>query len=307
MPIIENDPWRYQYFNNVSCPDSVQISTDDPCSYTLYPEHRWVYNKMKICETQGIEHAPHGVMPKNYPVFSKPIYNLNGMGVGAYILNDDNDYYKYYQPGHFWMELFTGEHVSSDAAVVDGIVKWWRHTIGIPKKGGTFDYWIIQAEVHEKIEEYCNEWMKLNLRSYSGMINFETIGGRIIEAHLRVIDQWPDLYGEHWINSVVELYANNNWQFEDKNRRTGYSVILFSDQQTKLYKHPPENLINEIKNMNDISSIQITFHENPVDFAKQPAPPGGMRLAVINCFNLKTGFKAREKLANYFFSNESCN
>ena len=30
---------------------------------------------------------------------------------------------------------------------------------------------------------------------YTGMVNFETIGGRIIEAHLRFADQWPDLYG----------------------------------------------------------------------------------------------------------------
>ena len=27
------------------------------------------------------------------------------------------------------------------------------------------------------------------------MINLETIGGRIIEVHLRFADQWPDLYG----------------------------------------------------------------------------------------------------------------
>jgi hypothetical protein len=30
------------------------------------------------------------------------------------------------------------------------------------------------------------------------MVNLETIGGRIIEVHLRFADQWPDLYGARW-------------------------------------------------------------------------------------------------------------
>ena len=34
-----------------------------------------------------------------------------------------------------------------------------------------------------------------HLAGYTGMLNLETIGGTIIEAHLRFADQWPDLYG----------------------------------------------------------------------------------------------------------------
>ncbi|MDE2261386.1 MAG: hypothetical protein KGL45_02565 [Gammaproteobacteria bacterium] len=35
---------------------------------------------------------------------------------------------------------------------------------------------------------------------------------RIIEAHLRVTDQWPDLYGRHWLDAVVELYSKSTWR-----------------------------------------------------------------------------------------------
>ena len=38
-------------------------------------------------------------------------------------------------------------------------------------------------------------WVARNLAGYTGMANLETIGGRIIEVHLRFTDQWPDLYG----------------------------------------------------------------------------------------------------------------
>ncbi len=37
MPICEADPWRFQYFENVACPDDVRISTEDPDSWKWYP------------------------------------------------------------------------------------------------------------------------------------------------------------------------------------------------------------------------------------------------------------------------------
>jgi hypothetical protein len=72
VPIVEKDPWRMQYFERVACPEDVVIPTDDEESWRLYPAHRWVYNKLLICETQGLEHGPHGIAPSHFPVFSKP-------------------------------------------------------------------------------------------------------------------------------------------------------------------------------------------------------------------------------------------
>jgi hypothetical protein len=47
-----------------------------------------------------------------------------------------------------------------------------------------------------------------HLGGYTGMLNVETIGGTIIEAHLRFADQWPDLYGAGWVEAVVGLYEH---------------------------------------------------------------------------------------------------
>ena len=129
MPIVENDPWRAQYFTGVRCPDDVVIPTDDPEAYRLYPAHRWVYDKLRICETQRLEHGPHGVAPRAFPVFSKPIYNLRGMGVGGRVLRSRAEYDEVQTPGHLWMPLLTGAHVSTDVAVEDGVPRWWRHTV----------------------------------------------------------------------------------------------------------------------------------------------------------------------------------
>ena len=300
MPIVESDPWRTQYFAAVSCPDNVVIPTDDQLAYQLFPQHRWIYNKLLICETQGLENAPHDIMPRQFPVFSKPIYNMRGMGSGSKIIESPEQFRAALQPGHMWMPLLTGEHVSTDAAVIDGEPLWWRHTIGKTLEQGTFDHWVILGESRPEIERYCGDWLRRHLKGYTGCVNFETIGAKIIEAHLRFADQWPDLYGPGWIEAVVDLYASGNWRFCDDSRRTGYSITLFGAHGPR-YRKPDAEAVNEFLSWPGVSSIQMTFHEDKAP-ELHSMPPGGFRLAIINCWNPETGFKVRERLATMFRS-----
>jgi hypothetical protein len=301
MPIVESDPWRTQYFTAVSCPDNVVIPTDDELAYQLFPKQRWIYNKLLICETQGLDNAPHDIMPRQFPVFSKPIYNLRGMGNGGKIIESPEQFKAEVQPGHMSMPLLTGEHISSDTAVINGNPVWWRHTIGKALPRGMFDHWVVLEESRPDIERYCGDWLRRHLKDYTGCVNFETIGAKIIEAHLRFADQWPDLYGPGWIEAVVDLYANGRWRFFDDRRRTGYSVVLFGAHGRR-YKKPDERAVRELLSWPGVSSIQMTFHDDkPPELHSMP--PGGFRLAIINCWDVETGFKIRERLAMMFRSN----
>ena len=51
--------------------------------------------------------------------------------------------------------------------------------------------------------------------------------------------------------------------------------------------------------MPGVSSVQITFDEDG-DPLLQPMPPGGFRLAVVNCWDLEAGFAARDQLRSCF-------
>jgi hypothetical protein len=298
MPIIEADPWRAQYFTAVACPDDVVVPTDDELAYQRYPEHRWVYNKLLICETQGLDNAPHDIMPPEFPVFSKPIYNLRGMGSGGRIIRSAEQFQAAVQPGHMWMALLTGEHVSSDAAVIDGEPVWWRHTVGKSLDDGMFDYWVILEEAKPEIEAYCGTWLRRHFRGYSGCVNIETIGAKIIEAHLRFADQWPDLYGQGWLDAVVDLYGNGRWTYRDRERRTGYSIVLFGGHGRRYIK-PGRDAIDALLAPPEISSIQLTFHQDKAP-ELHAMPPGGFRLAVINCWDLASGLRVREQLERLF-------
>ena len=276
MPIHERDPWRAQYFAGVDCPDNVFIPTDDYNAYRWNLPHRWVYNKLQIAESQDLSCAPHGVEPKTYPVFSKPIYNLAGMGVGSRALWNSSDYAAYETPGHMWMTLLDGEHVSSDIAVIKGKVHWVRNCVGLAGPAGTFDYWIVEAHRRPALENYCVNWIESRLNDYTGMLNIETIGGKIIEMHLRFSDQWPDLYGLGWLDAMVGVYSRGRWEFAEKARVPGYSVALFGPHG-RGFAHPSKEIRYKVLAMSGISSSQITFHEGRSRSPRHAAgrvPPG---------------------------------
>jgi hypothetical protein len=300
MPICEADPWRLQYFGHVTT--AANIPTEDSDSWQWYPAQRWIYNKLAVALSQRLDAGPHGTPPPRFPVFSKPIVNLKGMGVGSRVLNSPADYDAHYAPGHFWMTLLQGRHVSSDAAVVQGEPRWWRHVTGKPAGEGTFDYWIVHAEPDPGIEESSGAWIEKNLPGYTGMLNLETIGGTIIEAHLRFADQWPDLYGPGWVDALVELYERGEWNFPDDDRTEGYSAVLFGPHGRR-YHHPPAAVIDEIKRMPGVTSVQITFHEDRAP-ESHAMPPGGFRLAIVNGFDLPATLAARGRLRKFFLEKQ---
>ncbi len=296
MPICEADPWRLQYFSQVET--AANIPTEDSDAWQWYPAHRWVYDKLAVALSQKLAAGPHGTAPPRFPVFSKPIVNLRGMGVGSRMLSSPADYERHYAPGHFWMTLLAGRHVSSDVAAVGGEPRWWRHATGKPAGEGTFDYWTVHAAPDAEIEACCGAWVRAHLAGYTGMLNLETIDGTIIEAHLRFADQWPDLYGAGWVAALVRLYEAGVWDFADADRRDGYSVVLFGPSGGS-YRHLPSALVEEVGRMRGVSSVQITFRE---DWApdRHAMPPGGFRLAIVNGVDLPGALAARERLKEHF-------
>jgi len=260
VPFCEADPWRMQYFEGIASPPELRIPTEDPDAYEWYPQQAWVYDKLRLCASQGITCAPHGVEPPEFPVFSKPITNLRGMGVGSRVLHSPADYRRHLMPGHFWMPL-------------------------------------LQAR-RPALETYLTDWLERYIGCYTGMMNFESIGGRIIDAHLRFADQWPDLYGRTWLEAVVALYQHGAWRFDERGRTDGYSLALFGPHG-RTYRHPAAALVERVRRMPQVSSVQITFHtDRPA--AAHPMPPGGFRLAIVNCHDLEAGRAARAVLAQAF-------
>jgi hypothetical protein len=60
-------------------------------------------------------------------------------------------------------------------------------------------------------------------------------------------------------------------------------------------------LLDEIKRIPGVTSVQITFHEDRAP-EHHAMPPGGFRLAIVNGFDLGHALAARARLREYFLS-----
>lgn len=297
MPIHERDPWRLQYFAGVACPPDVHIPTDDLDAHEWFPQLRWVYDKLAVARSQGLIAGSGAEQPPAYPVFAKPRVNLRGMGLGSRAIPSREAFLRHVTADDMWMPLLAGAHVSTDCAVVNGRVAWLRHAQGHPWTDGMFTHWVIECGQRPELTHYVSTWVAANLSEYTGMLNVETIGGTIIEAHLRFSDQWCDLYGAGWLESLVALYASGKWSFKTP-CQTGYSIPLFA-RHGLVPPHPPDQVQATIRAMPGISSLQITYHAQKAGSA-HPMPPGGFRLAVINATDLAAGLATRRQLAQAF-------
>jgi hypothetical protein len=293
------DVWRWQYFEGTRVPRGTVVPVDDPTGWQLYPAYRRVYDKLFVCASQGEPCGPHGVLARRYPVFSKPIMNLHGMGAQGYVVRSPSELKACFTPGHFWMRLLRGRHISTDVALAEGRPVWWRHSVGRQLDGGKFDYWTVLAGRLSPLQRHAGRWIGRHLRGFTGVINLETIGGVIIECHLRMAEQWLDLNGPGWLESVVDLYAHGRWRFRDENRRTGYSVALFGPHGRRYTINPAD--VDDLRSVEGISSIQITF-DDTIPVEHHAMPPGGFRIAIVNCWDLRQGLLVRAALQRLFRS-----
>src|SRR5258708_16571595 len=135
-----------------------------------------------------------------------------------------------------WMTLWDGRQVSSDVAVVDGEPRWWRHATGEPGGEGTFDHWTVHAAHDPGIEAYCGAWIRRHLKGYTGILNTETIGGRMGEVPLPTSDPWPHLYWARWVGALVRLRHDRRSDFPPPGPPDGYTHPPFRQPPPC---HPP--------------------------------------------------------------------
>lgn len=299
MAIFEREYWACFYFDSISDEDRARIPTDDVYAWEKFPQHRWVYNKLMIAESQGLECGPHGVQPPRFPVFSKPMMNLRGMGKDSRVFMSSEAYQAGMTPGHFWSTYLRGRHISTDLAVVKGKIAWMCHAEGMPGIVGTFDYWHILPYSIPDLDAWLSSWLGRHLSDFTGMLNIETIDNRIIEVHLRAAFQWTDLYGgAAWVEAIAGLYRDGVWHFTGETISDSYSVVLFAPHGRR-YQFPAPAIREEILKRPEITNMYYSFDEKlPPEYHSMP--PGGFRLAVINCRDLATGRSVRRQLMQEF-------
>jgi hypothetical protein len=167
------------------------MNFDDTEAFERFPRDAWVYNKLSLYQKLGYRAAPHGIIPAEFPVISKPMVNLWGLALGVDRWCSPADIK--YQAGYLWMEEFSGAWMSYDIDFDTGVV-WTAQAITDTVWQGTPSGWHVKPQtVADLPSDVVSKIASLNLST--SKINVETIGGNITEVHLRwshEISQWYD-------------------------------------------------------------------------------------------------------------------
>ena len=186
---------------------------------TLEWKHLWVYDKLILSKRLGYTCGPAGIsVPEPAEYVVRPITNLESMSVGArlqWLQPGDN-----IEPGYFWCEKFTGEHITVDYNYGEQSTT----VKGYPRKGrlDRFDKWELidrQIPFPKKLDDlHEKEW-----------VNIEMIGGNIIEVHFRYNDDFRNHNGKViypvWKDEELPQPEGSIWYDSPCKDRLGHWVI----------------------------------------------------------------------------------
>ncbi len=232
--------------------------------------------------SQELEAGPHGAPPPCYPVFSKPIVNLKGMGVGSRVLRRPR-ITSGIRARPFLDDAARRPPCLVDLAVVDGVPAGGatsRQTRG----RGTFDYWTIHAEPDAEIEARCGAWV----RSNSPAIPACSISRPSAAPSSRRIcaspTNGPIFTAPGWVDAVVGS-TTGVWQFRRcrSPRRLQRGAVR---AERRALPAPACGLGRG--DQAHAGRYQRADHLPRRLRARAHAmPPGGFRLAVVNGFDLR--------------------
>jgi len=210
MPFLTPGKWEQDKFTTYekSIPNIV-IPLYDSDVYHHYPQQHWLFNRLYICESLGYTCSPHGIMPSVYPVFSRPITNLDCDYFDCDIWKSENDVE--FKPGHFWFSYFPGDFITTDVLILNNEILWASSTKATLSKDGKYQEW-------ETLPNLCiNNFPKIIdfverkvYRSYYGAMTFDTIGGNIINVQSRISPQFLDFYPKRFYDAIIKLYKDTN-------------------------------------------------------------------------------------------------
>lgn len=177
------------------------IPVNDFQAYQRHYNYNDVYNKLLLSQLQGLDCAPVGIVPTEYPVIIKPIINLYGMSNGYQKINSREEYDKNENFGMFWQKYLDGTQYNIDIVMKDGKIIQYFSLESEPDSEGRFKYhkyidYILDSKVINFIED--------TLACYSGFVNIEVINNYIIEMHLRLNGD-TFLYSKENIDDMVQF------------------------------------------------------------------------------------------------------
>ena len=230
-----HDPWPLKISKNL--PDF------DGQAYRKYRNHNFVYDKLFIAKSQGIKCGKLEELIKEpkyleFPIFIKPRWgNKSASSKNCYKINtfDQLKNYKHI-PEMMWSEFINSREQMTDYFIHNGnIVHQITYNYSDSQKGVIADEWKFISPNNKPYPSIDN-WVRENMKGYSGACNVQYRGNKIIEVGLRLARGGSYIYSTNnqlLISCINNLVNKNHWDYsknsDDFKFKPYYSFKCYTD------------------------------------------------------------------------------
>lgn len=242
----EKDLWEENYIKNLK--DSHLVPWGDSDAFLRNPSYSHIYDKLllsKLTNTIKVWDLEKEI-PNIYPVMVKPRMNLFGLSKGSYVADSEEEIEDI--KDMIAQEFANGVHYSTDYILSGGKIVASFTFVGDKNFYNDFVMWR-SVPFPDKISNYVEDVLK----GYTGIANFESIDGKIIEGHLRGSLQFYDICGK-LLDKMPEFIKTGNLD-KIKFEQT-YSKVL----RTRHDGYVKVRTLPKLKQ--GIRSVQLCFDKN---------------------------------------------
>lgn len=264
-----------------------RVPINDTQVWQWYPQYRFILNKLFVADRQGLDCAPHGVPAPNKKLISRPIYNLEGLSVGARVVLPDHPIR--YRAGYFWCEWLDEPQYSVELVYVNGFYKFAHAMRPVFDEHSIIRWESVPAEIIPDVISYIDRFRRCHLgNNYSGCVTAEVRDGRIIEIMPRMSPQFVDFYADDdsYIENVLEIYRDNKLSNKFKPPVGGVSEVLRVPKNAAWGETSLSPNLFKLKDFEKYDKVRIYVPVEPRTRLKDTADePWTYRVAYVNSEN----------------------
>jgi len=173
------DPWEYQYIRHHS--ERHEYAFNDYDAYERYREFRWVYDKYRLHRMFNSRPSSIELVPADSVL--KPRFNLDGLAAGLSFPSEGEGV----PCGFVAQPRLSGVYRNTDFLCTQPVAVY-RARMSSPG-----EFYLFWRESGGYVEPRATALAQALYRGgYRGYLNVETMGGEILEAHLRPSLQFWD-------------------------------------------------------------------------------------------------------------------
>lgn len=294
------------YFNPYIDPFKFRLTSNMPIydgkAYEMYPNHKFVYDKLWIIKSQGLmggklEDLKGKESKLEYPIFIKPRWgHLSASSKNCFKIHDANELKKYsHYENMMWSEFIDAKEGMTDFIILNGKIVHQITFIYSEKQNGFTDDWkYISSD--SKPPSNITEWVNTHMQNFTGVVNVQYRDAKIIEVGLRLARGGAYLLSTEngdLITNINNIFNKQTWDFSLQNKLKFKPFYVFKCFTTlPIVYLLPQKLLDYIVKAN----TKYPFYE----YYFEPAGKEGTVFLQFMDNDFQRGIRTKEKIQYWF-------